>query len=192
MLSTYITPLDIELHLLDRVEGASLDAGIAFHALFRVDRKRRADDAGDGIRVAVARALAAPAADGGVHDQTFRKEVIIHDPDYTHLPADLQALSADCRAYAERKALKRAPNYFKLWMADSIDEEIEDINERLEKLVEEMSNTKSVHLLNALNNYPIIPVHAHLRPFRNCWLNMACGLLVPIGLFFYFWTLTLW
>ena len=41
-------------------------------------------------------------------------------------------------------------------MADSIDEEIEDINERLEKLVEEMSNTKSVHLLNALNNYPII------------------------------------
>ena len=24
----------------------------------------------------------------------FRKEVIIHDPDYTHLPADLQALSA--------------------------------------------------------------------------------------------------
>ena len=31
----------------------------------------------------------------------FRKEVIIHDPDYTHLPADLQALSADCRAYAE-------------------------------------------------------------------------------------------
>ena len=116
----------------------------------------------------------------------FRKEVIIHDPDYTHLPADLQALSADCRAYAERKALKRAPNYFKLWMADSIDEEIEDINERLEKLVEEMSNTKSVHLLNALNNYPIIPVHAHLRPFRNCWLNMACGLLVPIGLFFYF------
>lgn len=116
----------------------------------------------------------------------FRKEVIIHDPDYTHLPADLQALSADCRVYAEKKALKRAPNYFKLWMGDSSDEEIEAINERLEKLVEEMSNTKSVHLLNALNNYPIIPVHAHLRPFPNYWLNMTCGLLVPIGLFFYF------
>ena len=116
----------------------------------------------------------------------FRKEVIIHDPDYTHLPADLQALSADCRAYAERKALKRAPNYFKLWMTDSNDEEIENINDRLEKLVDEMSNTKSVHLLNALNNYPIISVHAHLRPFRNYWLNMVCGLVVPVGLFFYF------
>lgn len=116
----------------------------------------------------------------------FRKEVIIHDPDYTHLPADLQALSADCRAYVERKALKRAPNYFKLWMTDSNDEEIENINDRLEKLVDEMSNTKSVHLLNALNNYPIISVHAHLRPFRNYWLNMVCGLVVPVGLFFYF------
>ena len=116
----------------------------------------------------------------------FRKEVIIHDPDYTHLPADLQALSVDCRAYAERKALKRAPNYFKLWMTDSNDEEIENINDRLEKLVDEMSNTKSVHLLNALNNYPIISVHAHLRPFRNYWLNMVCGLVVPVGLFFYF------
>ena len=116
----------------------------------------------------------------------FRKEVIIHDPDYTHLPADLQALSADCRAYAERKALKRAPNYFKLWMTDSNDEEIENINDRLEKLVDEMSNTKSVQLLNALNNYPIISVHAHLRPFRNYWLNMVCGLVVPVGLFFYF------
>lgn len=116
----------------------------------------------------------------------FRKEVIIHDPDYAHLPVDLQALTADCRAYAEKKALKSAPNYFKLWMADSNDEDIEEINERLEKLVDEMSNTKSVHLLNALNNYPIIPVHAHLRPFRNYWLNLACGLIVPVGLFFYF------
>lgn len=71
-------------------------------------------------------------------------------------------------------------------MTDSNDEEIENINDRLEKLVDEMSNTKSVHLLNALNNYPIISVHAHLRPFRNYWLNMVCGLVVPVGLFFYF------
>lgn len=116
----------------------------------------------------------------------YRKEVIIHDPDYAHLPEELHALSADCRTYTEKKALKSAPNYFKLWMTDTRDEDIEEINNRLEKLVDEMSNTKSVHLLNALNNYPIIPVHAHLRPFRNYWLNLACGLIVPIGLFFYF------
>ena len=31
-----------------------------------------------------------------------------------------------------------------------------------------------------------IPVHAHVRPFRAYWLNILCGILVPVGLFFYF------
>ena len=67
----------------------------------------------------------------------FRKEVIIHDPDYTRIPEELKALSVDCREYADRKGLKRAPNYFKLWMTDSQDEAVEDINERLESLIDE-------------------------------------------------------
>lgn len=116
----------------------------------------------------------------------FRKDVIIHDPDYTRIPGELQALSASCRAYSEKKALKKAPNYFKLWMNDAPDKDIEDINDRLERLVDEMSNTKSVALLTTLNNYPIIAVHAHIRPFQNYWLNLLCGVIFPIGLFFYF------
>lgn len=116
----------------------------------------------------------------------FRKEVIIHDPDYVRIPGDLRALSVDCREYAEKKALKSAPNYFKLWMSGNRDEVMENINERLENLIDEMSNTKSIALLTALNNYPIIPVHAHVRPFRSYWLNWICGALFPIGLFFYF------
>lgn len=117
----------------------------------------------------------------------FRKEVIIHDPDYVRLPGELQRLSADCRAYAEKKTLMRAPNYFRLWMNDAPhDEEVVALNERLETLIDEMSNTRSIPLLTALNNYPVIAVHAHVRPFRNYWLNMLCGAIVPIGLFFYF------
>lgn len=120
----------------------------------------------------------------------FRKEVIIYDPDYGRLPDDLRMLSADCRQYAEKKMLKRAPNYFKLWMGDNQDREIEKLNERMERLIEELSNTKSITLLTALNNYPIVPVHAHVRPFHNYWLNLFCGVAVPVGLFFYFriWT----
>lgn len=123
----------------------------------------------------------------------FRKEVIIHDPDYDRLPGDLQQLSDDCRAYAAKNELKRAPNYFKLWMNDQVDEEVEKINERMEALIDEMSNTRSMSLLTALNNYPVISVHAHVRPFHNYWLNLACGVVFPIGLFFYFriWTFRL-
>ena len=117
----------------------------------------------------------------------FRKEVIIHDPDYDRLPGELRQLSADCRAYADKKALKRAPNYFKLWMNGMPrDEEVVALNERMGELIDEMSNTRSIPLLTALNNYPVIAVHAHVRPFRNYWLNMLCGVVVPVGLFFYF------
>ena len=116
----------------------------------------------------------------------FRKEVIIDDPDYQRLPADLDSLSQLCQEYADRRHLKRVPNYFRLWFNEQIDEEMVAINERMETLIEEMANTRSVHLLNQLNNYPIIPVHAHVRPFQRYWLNIACGLFLPVGLFFYF------
>ena len=116
----------------------------------------------------------------------FRKEVIIHDPDYERLPGDLEALSARCHAYMQEKDLKHAPNYWKLWVSDGKDEEVERISDRMEQLIEEMANTRSVSLLTVLNNYPIIPVHAHTRPFHNYWLNLACGILLPVGLFFYF------
>ena len=117
----------------------------------------------------------------------FRKEVIIHDPDYDRLPSELERLSEECRAYASQKQLKHAPNYFKLWMGSATrDEVMVGINERMEALIDEMSNTRSAILLAALNNYPVIPVHAHVRPFRAYGLNILCGVLVPVGLFFYF------
>ena len=115
-----------------------------------------------------------------------KKEVIIHDPDYQRLPGELAALSVQCKAYLERNRLTKAPNYFKLWMAEGNDDAMMAINDKLEALVEEMSNTKQPMLIGALNEYPIIPVHAHVRPFNKYWLNILAGILVPIGLFFYF------
>lgn len=125
----------------------------------------------------------------GIRDvrHIFRKDVIIVDPDYKRLPADLEALTTECQVYSQRRKLNNAPNYFKVWMGmNARDEEMVEINERMEQLIEEMSNTRSVALLTLLNNYPIIPVHAHVRPFRNSWLNLLCGIIVPVGLFFYF------
>ena len=116
----------------------------------------------------------------------FKKEVIIHDPDYARLTGDLEQLTAECRAYAARKRLEKAPNYFKLWMSSEDDNEVMAINEKLEALVEEMSNTKSATLIGALNNYPVISVSAHVRPFHIYWLNLVAGVIFPIGLFFYF------
>lgn len=115
----------------------------------------------------------------------FKKEVIIHDPDYIRIPGDLERLSASCRAYMEQNRLRKAPNYLKLWMADEKDDDVVAINDAMEALIEEMSNTKSPSLVGVLNNYPVIPVTAHTRPFHIHWLNILAGLFIPVGLFFY-------
>jgi len=116
----------------------------------------------------------------------FRKEVIIHDPDYAALPKKLETLIHECQAYINMHQLKKAPNYYNLWMNERADNDLIGINDHLESLIDEMSNTKSFKLLNTMNNYPIIPVAAHTRPFKIYWLNVLCGVLFPIGLFFYF------
>lgn len=116
----------------------------------------------------------------------FRKEVIIHDPQYDVLPEKLDLLCKECKAYMRNHKLTKAPNYYKLWMVGGVDHDILHINGWLEDLVDEMSNTESLLLLDALNAYPIIPISAHLRPFNRYGLNILCGLFVPVGLFFYF------
>jgi lipopolysaccharide export system permease protein len=116
----------------------------------------------------------------------FRKEVIIHDPEYVVLSKKLDSFTHECRTYMDMYQLTKAPNYYSLWMNEGANHDLVEINSHLEALVDEMSNTKSARLLNLLNNYPIIPVAAHTRPFHIYWLNVLCGVFFPIGLFFYF------
>ena len=65
------------------------------------------------------------------------------------------------------------------------DQRIREINAELEDVIEDLSNTKDKMVLTQLNHYPILATHAHTRPFRQKWLNIVTGLLLPIGLFFY-------
>ena len=51
--------------------------------------------------------------------------------------------------------------------------------------IEDLSNTKDNIILNELNNYPVMATHAHTRPFRSKWLNIATGVIIPLGIFFY-------
>lgn len=116
----------------------------------------------------------------------YRKEVIIHDPNYVELPQKLDQLTGMCEQYLKEHDLNRGPNYFTLWITEKEDTRIKAINEKMEELVEELANAKSVYLLNALNKLPIIPTGAHSKPFNIQWLNMLTGLMIPVGVFFYF------
>ena len=74
-------------------------------------------------------------------------EVNINDPDYERIPGDLEQLTEDCKAYIAQNQLTKAPNYFKLWMSGEKDDEVVAINDKLEALVEDMSNTNSATMI---------------------------------------------
>jgi len=116
----------------------------------------------------------------------FSKEVIIEDPDY-RLDADrLAAINDHILRYHENHKLLHWPNPINVFFHAGDDQEIEEINERLEETIENLSYTRDKLILTELNHYPIMATHAHTRPFRKKWMNVVTGLLLPVGAFFYF------
>ena len=115
----------------------------------------------------------------------YRKEVIIEDPDYQTDANMLADINRQIAEYSENHKLLHWPNPVKVFFHAGDDQEIEEINERLEETIENLSYTKDRLILTELNHYPILATHSHTRPFRKKWMNVVTGLLLPVGLFFY-------
>lgn len=113
------------------------------------------------------------------------KEVIINDPDYSADAQKLGEISSDVANYSQTHNLLFAPNPIKVFFQPGDDRHIENINEQLNEVIDDLSNTKDKVVIAELNNYPVIATHAHTRPFRRKWMNIATGLILPAGIFFY-------
>jgi len=112
----------------------------------------------------------------------FCKEVIIDNPDYDRLLPQIAALREDCRTYNNRHKLFLAPNYIRVFFRYTPDKRIEELNDRMEAMVEELANSRDQKILQDLNNLPLIYVRAHTTPFHSRKLNITAGILLPIGL----------
>ena len=115
----------------------------------------------------------------------YRKEVIIEDPIYALDSYHLLCISKDIKTYSEEHKLLHLPNPIDVFFHPGDDQTIERIVNELEETIEDLANTKDAQILNCLNHYPIVATHAHTRPFRQKWLNIVTGLILPLGLFFY-------
>ena len=120
------------------------------------------------------------------HRHIYRKEVIIEDPKYKTDAEILKKINEEIEAYSENHKLLRWPNPINVFFHAGDDQEIERINAQLEEVIDDLSKSSDKIILNELNNYPIIATHAHTRPFRQKGLNIATGLILPLGIFFYF------
>ncbi|WP_462347583.1 LptF/LptG family permease [Alloprevotella tannerae] len=110
-----------------------------------------------------------------------RKEVIIETPDYAALLEEIDELEQICKAYAAHKRLYAAPSYIRAFFKSRPDHAAEDIQQRVEQLVEELSNSDRREILYRLNQLPLIYAWAHTSPFENKRLNVLCGALLPVG-----------
>lgn len=115
----------------------------------------------------------------------FRKEVIINDPMYIEDMTQLERINIEISAYSNEHKLVMAPNIIKVFFKYQSDHEIERITGDMEKIIEDLSNTKDKVILHEINNYPILVTKAHTRPFEHQWMNIIAGIIVPAGIFFY-------
>ncbi len=113
------------------------------------------------------------------------KEVIINDPDYRADSLLLLDINAEIDTYSQEHHLLRWPNPIKVFFRPGDDRQIIDISERLETVIDDLSNSREKQTLHLLNQYPVLATHAHTRPFRQRWLNALTGIILPLGIFFY-------
>ena len=116
----------------------------------------------------------------------FGKEVIIHDPNYAADAQSLTTINEDIILYNKVHKLKRAPNFINVFFKYQPDHEIERINEELEKVIDDLTNTKNKYILHDINQYPVLSTKAHTRPFERKWLNIMAAIIIPLGTVLYF------
>ncbi|MGP1549386.1 MAG: LptF/LptG family permease [Prevotella fusca] len=114
------------------------------------------------------------------------KEVILNDPDYSKVAEQLKELNGRIADYSKSRRLKSPPNIIKVFFRYHTDHVIENINDRLENVIEDLGNTRNKIILTELGKYPVLAVKAHTRPFDRRWLNILAAVIVPAGIFFYF------
>ena len=116
----------------------------------------------------------------------YRKEVVINDPNYAADLERLNAITADIEQYSMTHRLRHAPSWVRVFFKYEPDHEIERINDELEAVIEDLSNSRDRTIVNHLSAYPVMSVKAHTRPFERPWLNAVSALVVPVGFTLYF------
>ena len=113
------------------------------------------------------------------------KEVIIEEPHYKDDADALTRITEDITRYSKQHNLVSPPNIIKVFFKYQRDNEIEEINTRLEIIIKDLSNTRDRQILSLINQYPILILKAHTRPFDKKWENILAAIILPAGIFFY-------
>lgn len=113
------------------------------------------------------------------------KEVVIEPPRYKLDNETLLQINGEVMEYSRRHNLKSLPNLIKVFFKYEEDHDIEAISDKLEKVIRDLSNTRDKQVMHLINQYPVLAVKAHTRPFDRRWMNIVAAIIVPVGIFTY-------
>lgn len=113
------------------------------------------------------------------------KEVVIEPPRYKQDNETLLQINGEVMEYSRRHNLKSLPNFIKVFFKYEEDHDIEAISDKLEKVIRDLSNTRDKQVMHLINQYPVLAVKAHTRPFDRRWMNIVAAIIVPVGIFTY-------
>ena len=117
-----------------------------------------------------------------VSRHVFKKEVIIYSPEYESVLEKLEIICNECKNYSDTHKLLGPPNYIQVFTNHTHDDHIKQLSDQMESLIDELSNSKDIQILNSLNNYPFLYVKAHKSVSDKLWLNILLGLILPLGI----------
>ena len=112
------------------------------------------------------------------------KEIIINEPDYKNCYMSLNEIYRDVRLFKMRNKLKRLPSIKKVFFNEK-DNKLIKINERLEKTIEQLSQSWNRKIIVHLNEIPVLMPKAISSPFKYRLINILLLLTPPLNIFVY-------
>ena len=112
------------------------------------------------------------------------KDIIIETPDYNKCYEELNSIYKLAHRYKKTNRLKKLPSLKKVFFNEN-DNVINNFNEKLESVIEELSNCRHRKIIMLLNEIPILSHTAIKSPFKKRWQNILLVVTVPFGIIIY-------
>lgn len=113
------------------------------------------------------------------------KDVVIEDPDRVRCLSLTNGILSLSDSISAEGGLGRPPGYFGLFFRNERNDRLHLLSDDIERLVEEMANSRDMIELDILNGFPIMQVDGTDSPFSNRKVNKVVGILLPLGLLFW-------
>jgi len=108
------------------------------------------------------------------------KEVIIFTPDYNAIVPRLERLVSDCQNFFVNH--KRWIGYFSFWRQGGKDNTVNEISSQLDAVVDELSNSDQILILNKLMDYPVMSGYNQMNIKISPVLGLIIAIFFPVGL----------